>query len=343
MRKHGMVTGTLAALVLALVTVPAGAARQDPEIEKSIEQELARAQAAVVAAQQRLAAQLAQTFERQQRELRERHIATQARIAQAVARAQERARTAVRAQEPFVYWSDSESGWLGVSIQDVTAEKAKELKLPAERGVYVSEVDENSPAAKAGLKSGDVILEFNGQRVEGAVQFRRMVQETPAGRSVQLSVWRDGRTQNLSAQLSSRREQIESRVRVLAPDIDFNIRIPEILVGARTPALGVSVDDLSGQLGEYFGAPDGKGVLVREVRSGSPAEKAGLKAGDVIVKVDGDRVENSSDLRSKLRDKREQKTVRLTVLRKGAEIAVNVEIEPPRPAPASITRRRTTL
>ena len=106
---------------------------------------------------------------------------------------------------------------------------------------------------------------------------------------------------------------------------------------------------MSGQLGSYFGAPEGEGVLVREVVSGSPAEKGGLKAGDVIIKVDGKRVRSTSELRSQLREKRESKdaetgrvnakTVALSVIRKGAETTVNVEIEQPKP----IERRARTI
>jgi len=92
---------------------------------------------------------------------------------------------------------DGEEGpsWLGVETQEVTSETAKELKLPAERGVVIGSVTPDSPAAKAGLKEKDVITEVNGQRVEGAAQFRRMVHEIPAGRTAQLTVWRDGRAQ----------------------------------------------------------------------------------------------------------------------------------------------------
>ena len=93
-----------------------------------------------------------------------------------------------------------------------------------------------------------------------------MVRETPAGRTVQLTVWRDGRTQTISVQLSSLRDRFESRARVLAvPDLDFKLAIPRIEVfAARTPTLGIDAEDLSGQLGEYFGAPGGEGVLVRD-------------------------------------------------------------------------------
>jgi membrane-associated protease RseP (regulator of RpoE activity) len=97
-----------------------------------------------------------------------------------------------------------------------------------------------------------------------------------------------------------------------------------------TPSIGISGENLNGQLGTYFGAPDGEGVLVREVQSGSPAEKGGLKAGDVITKVAGDRVKTLGELQSKLREKREDKTVQITVVRRGSETNITVEPNKPR-------------
>src|SRR5271165_2967538 len=85
--------------------------------------------------------------------------------------------------------------WLGVGVAEVTQEKMKELKLPAERGALLGKIVPDSPAAKAGLKENDVITEVNGQRVEGSEQFRRMIHEIPGGRTAQLSVWRDGLAQ----------------------------------------------------------------------------------------------------------------------------------------------------
>jgi membrane-associated protease RseP (regulator of RpoE activity) len=90
---------------------------------------------------------------------------------------------------------DSDGSWLGVETSEVTQQKAKDLKLPAERGAVVGKVLPDSPAAKAGLRQNDVVSEINGQRVEGTAQFRRMIHEIPAGRPVQLTVWRDGRSQ----------------------------------------------------------------------------------------------------------------------------------------------------
>jgi membrane-associated protease RseP (regulator of RpoE activity) len=114
------------------------------------------------------------------------------------------------------------------------------------------------------------------------------------------------------------------------PDFDFNPMVTPEAMDFHTPLLGIGAEDLSGQLGDYFGVPSGEGILVREVRSGTPAEKAGLKAGDVITKVDGQTVKSTRDLRSQLRQKIDQKTVTLSVLRKGSEISVPVAIEKPR-------------
>lgn len=257
---------------------------------------------------------------------------------------------------PQMTWFSDEdgSGWLGVTIEEVSAERAKELKLPAERGVYLKDISGESPAAKAGLKAGDVITEFNGQRIEGTSQFRRMVRETPAGRTVQLTVWRDGRAQQISAQLGSVeeviRERVQDRIQIFKEPRDFtysfNLPKLELFAGARTPLLGIQADDISGQLGSYFGAPDGEGVLIREVTAGSPAEKAGLKAGDVITKVEGERVRSTSELRSALREKRDKKTVAVVVMRNRSEVTLNVEIDQPKPrepARGKIISRRIAI
>jgi serine protease Do len=241
-----------------------------------------------------------------------------------------------------------ESGWLGVEIADVDAEKAKELKLPAVRGVLIVEVEPDSPAAKAGLKAKDVIAEYDGQSVEGVVQFRRQVRETPPGRAIPISVWREGNTQNMTVAVGDRHKAIASRMKEInphvfgAPDFNFDFQMPEFFFGA-APMLGISAEDLNGQLGAYFGAPGGEGVLVREVRPNTPAEKAGLKAGDVITKVDDHAVKSVSELRDQLRQKNEQKTVKVTLLRKGTEMNVNVEPEQPKAHDHPRVTRRAAL
>ncbi len=264
-------------------------------------------------------------------------------------------------QDVQVFSMEDGASWLGVETAEVSAEKVKELKLPAERGVLLTEIVPDSPAAKAGLKANDVVTEFNGQHVEGTAQFRRMTHETPAGRTVQLTVWRDGRSQTISVTLgeSERRHSLTA-----VPREGWRIEMPRIpkieiprfewndgVFFSRRPALGISADDLSGQLGSYFGAPDGEGVLVREVNSGSPAEKAGIKAGDVIINVDGERVRTVGDLHEKIghkmgegTDKAEKMTVNVGLIRDRKETTVKVELERPQaPKPRRLVSRRTSI
>lgn len=252
-------------------------------------------------------------------------------------------------QEPLIEKDDvtifmdgDGSGWLGVEAHEVTADKAKELKLPAERGVVLGKIVPDSPAARAGLKENDVVTEINGQRVEGAAQFRRMVHEIPAGRSIQLTVWRDGRSQSVNATLGKSEERHHG-LKMLAPRPGtFTFRMPDMpvipdipsmdwnggmLIGGH-PRLGIDAEDLNGQLGAFFGAPDGEGILVREVNAGSPAEKAGVKAGDVITSLNGDRIRSVGELREKLSGKRDEKdrTVKLGILRNKSAITLTVEL-----------------
>jgi serine protease Do len=252
-----------------------------------------------------------------------------------------------------VLLGDEGASWLGVESQEISSEKAKELKLPAERGVLLERIVPDSPAAKAGLKDNDVITEINGQRVEGAAQFRRMIHEIPAGRSAQFTVWRDGHAQTVSVTLGKSEDHGNMWFKTAPRAFSFqlpNIEMPEVapmpdmdwggvLAGGR-PRLGIDAEDLSGQFGAYFGAPDGEGVLVREVNTGSPAEKAGVKSGDVITSLNGERIRSLGDLREKLAGKREEKTVKLGVLRNKSTLSITVELpSAPSKTPRVISRR----
>ena len=238
-------------------------------------------------------------------------------------------------------FNDDGGSWLGIETQEVTSAKAKDLKLSAERGVVIGKVLEDSPASKAGLKDGDVITEINGQRVEGTTQFRRMIREIPAGRTLQLTIWRDGRSQSISATLGKMQEN--RRQWSSATPQAFTFRMPEMPEVAplpdmpsmewdnggvlmNRPRLGIDAEDISGQLGSYFGAPDGEGVLVRDVNPGSAAEKAGVKAGDVITSLNGERIHGLAELRSKLAATGESKTAKLGVLRNKSSVTLDVEI-----------------
>lgn len=228
-------------------------------------------------------------------------------------------------------------------MAEITAERAKALKLKEERGVEITTVQENSPASKAGLKVGDVVLEYNGERVEGTAQFMRVVRETPPDRQVRLVVSRDGANQTLTATIE-RRRTVPSGV-VPVPGIDKEalkrdmerlqenlreLRVPDVphaFMSWQSGMLGVEAESLTPQLAEFFGVKDG--VLVRSVMKDSAADKAGIKAGDVITKVDNDKVTTPRDISSAIRSLREKKTFPVTVVRNRKETTISVTLEPP--------------
>ena len=204
--------------------------------------------------------------------------------------------------------------YLGVDIGEVTSERVSALKLKEEDGVEVLMVDQDSPAGKAGLKEHDVILTLNGTSVESGAQLRRMIHETPAGRTVTLGISRDGLPQTIKAQLADRRKALGkpgeknwNPVMPPIPPMNFNfgdMEMPSIVVVHSSMRSGLMVENLTPQLGEFFGAKNGKGVLVRSVEKGSSAEKAGLRAGDVIVKVNGEAVTDVGDFSHALRNRK---------------------------------------
>ena len=252
----------------------------------------------------------------------------------------------------FVMSLDGDGGsWLGVETQEVTSERAKSLKLSSERGALIGKVLPDSPASKAGLKENDVVTEINGQRVEGTAQFRRMIREIPGGRNVQLSVWRDGKQQNLTATLGKSEERHNTMMKAVPQGFAFRMpempEIPEIrnfewdgsrFLGGKA-RLGIDAEDLAGQLGAYFGVPEGEGILVRNVNADSPAEKAGVKAGDVITTFNGERIRTAGELREKLANIEGGKSVTLGLLRNKSEIKLTVEL----PAPAPKEKRKAAF
>lgn len=252
----------------------------------------------------------------------------------------------------FVMSLDGDGGsWLGVETQEVTSERAKSLKLSSERGALIGKVLPDSPASKAGLKENDVVTEINGQRVEGTAQFRRMIREIPGGRNIQLSVWRDGKQQTITATLGKSEERHSAMMKAMPQGFAFRMpEMPEIpnipnfewdgsrFLGGRA-RLGIDAEDLSGQLGAYFGIPEGEGILVRNVNADSPAEKAGVKAGDVITTFNGERIRTAGELREKLAGVEAGKSVTLGLLRNKSEIKLTVDL----PAPAPKEKRKVAL
>jgi C-terminal processing protease CtpA/Prc len=221
--------------------------------------------------------------------------------------------------------------YLGVDIQDVTADGVAALKLKEERGVEVTMVDQDAPAGKAGIKPHDVIVDFNGTPVESEEQLRRLIRETPPGRTVTLGVSRDGAPMKISVQLADRgKNSPEVPPKVVIPRIPNvpKVDIPAYSFQLQTysSSLGVQTENLSRQLGEYFGVKDGAGVLVRSVEKGSAAEKAGIKAGDVIVRAGAEKLSDRADLSHVLRNHREGGKLSLGIMRDRHEQTVTVEL-----------------
>jgi serine protease Do len=225
-------------------------------------------------------------------------------------------------------------GYLGIGGLDISPERAKALNLKEERGVEVSSLAEDGPAAKAGIKDGDVVLEFNGQPVQGTAQFQRLVRETPVGRQVKITVWRGGAAQTLTATVGENRQTTmiapgDGSWNFSMPEIPAmpNIEIPHFEISSQNPMLGIVGEPLGreDQLAEFFGVQDG--VLVRSVKKGSAAEKAGIKAGDVITKVDDSKVASSSEITRVLRGLKSKKTFGVTVMRNKKEMPLTVTLE----------------
>lgn len=230
----------------------------------------------------------------------------------------------------------------------------------AEQGVTIDRVDDESPAAKAGVQEGDRVVEFDGERVRSTRQLTRLVQETPSGRRVKMVVQRGGDRRTLDitpeadrvASLDRRVEpgieldierEVERGLRDLPqrlePFLNFERRFDGLPGGMGRGRLGAQVQPLGDQLADYFGAKDG-GVLVAGVTADSPASKAGLKAGDVITKVNGTAVKDTGDLMDALADVKDDGAVTLDIVRDGKATSVKATIAKPRPPtrPARSTR-----
>jgi C-terminal processing protease CtpA/Prc len=244
--------------------------------------------------------------------------------------------------------------YLGVGTEDITRENMGRYGMREVRGVGVTQVIKDSPAEKAGLRKDDVILRFDGESVTSARKLSRLVGESSADQTVRITISRGGAEQEVSATLSKHNmanilgagirddvlrdiekdwPQIKSRDGNFAFSFGGNRRI------------GVSTETLSKQLADYFGAKDG-GVLITSVSENSPAAKAGLKAGDVITAIDGEKVDSSGDV-SRVINKKQEGEVSLTILRDHSTRTVNLTPEkreqPTIFRPGTIGTRRVTI
>ena len=224
----------------------------------------------------------------------------------------------------FSFFFNSDS-FLGIYPEDLNTGNMKRYGMSAPRGVAVARVIEGSPAERAGLRKDDVILRFNGEEVTSARKLNRLISEVAPDHTARLTISRAGVEQEISVTLSKRENFPRSFEMTLPRDLD---RLGQNLEGLRNVPdrndfsfvfganrrIGVGVSALTKQLADYFGVREGRGVLVTSVNENGPAQKAGLKAGDVITAIEGNRIEKVSDLMREL-NRKESGEITLTVIR----------------------------
>ena len=249
--------------------------------------------------------------------------------------AQSRSRATIAPTQVFSFTG---SGRLGVSVRDVDP---ADVKGKAASGVVVESVDEGSAAAKAGFTPGDVVVEFDGERVRSVRQFTRLVSETPEGRTVAAAVMRDGQrvTMNVTPESPATRWANTELLRTVPQAMErFERTVPRVITPSSPmdlfvyrggSQLGVNVMELNDQLAEYFGTKDG--VLVSSVTSDSAAAKAGVKAGDVITTVNGSNVTDGTQLRRRLADIDAGGEFTLGIIRDKRAMTLKGKLERPTP------------
>jgi membrane-associated protease RseP (regulator of RpoE activity) len=239
----------------------------------------------------------------------------------------------------------SGGSFLGVYTEDVSKENMGRYNLREVRGVGITQVAKDSPAEKAGLRKDDVILRFDGENVTSTRKLTRLVSEVAPDQTVRLTISRGGAEQEVSVTIGKRNESINAGEGFRAfpgmPDLRGLItpegrggnvwkwEVPEqggdgmVFAFGNNRRIGVSTMQLTKQLAEYFGIADGQGVLVTSVAEDSPAAKAGIKAGDVITAIDGEKVDGAGDVARGI-NKRKEGDVTLTVIRKGNQRTITV-------------------
>jgi serine protease Do len=252
---------------------------------------------------------------------------------------------------------------LGVRLEEVDRDVVTRLRLKEEKGAVVTDVLENSAAEKAGLRKDDVIVRFQGESVLTAAQLSRIVREVPEGRKVDIDVIRDGaplkvtatlekaewsrdgmdfpEMADLSERLNEKFKEMDGPRLKMKPGIRitpraFNFKLDEdgprwAAFGAEGKGrLGITYTEIDGQLAHYFKSPKESAILINSVAEESPAGRAGLKAGDLLIKIDGVSVEEGSDLQEAVRDIEDGKATSVTVWRDGRSVELSVTLEEPK-------------
>ncbi len=239
----------------------------------------------------------------------------------------------------FAKSKKSSGGWLGVYLESVDYDLSDDLDLPVSYGAYIDDIVDDSPAEEAGLESDDVVIAFNGEKVTDSDDLTDFVKGGKRGDKVTLSIIRDGKEKEIEVTLGKSWSYGTPKVGVYNDhDFDFDFDRFDDVMDHYDDALemyvdcnsggyiGVYLTSLSDPLREYFGVDKGLGVLVNGIEEDSPAEKAGLKAGDVIIEADGEEIEDSGDLQEVISEFDEGDKVKIKVIRNKSEKEFTVEI-----------------
>ncbi len=230
------------------------------------------------------------------------------------------------------------SSYVGLGIMDIDDAKAEAVGLIEPHGVEVTNVVGGSPAERAGLQRGDILLTWRGVRVEGIEHFARLVRETPVGREVELGVFRGGSERAVRVKVAERAPGILSAIGECEDCSLLTFDVPRPRIALKSRVLGAELETVDGQLAEFFGVR--KGVLVRSVDRNSAAASAGFKAGDVIVAVDGKPVARTRDVSRALVSAKTEK-ISVELMRGRQKQTLEVE-QSARRRPATQAIRRVT-
>lgn len=211
--------------------------------------------------------------------------------------------------------------WLGVSLGSIGEETAKRLKLKSTSGALVQDVVEDSPAETAGIEDEDVITEFNGKSIGDAEELVSAVGKAKPGETVPVVLFRHDQNKTLQVKLG-KMPSTPSPFSIALPRAPL-VHIPEI---GTSETFGMELMNLNSQLGEYFAAPRGRGVLVERVKHRSAAAKAGFKAGDVIVKLGKEDIEETEDLWPAMEDYADGDSATFQILRRGSALSLSLVI-----------------
>jgi len=241
--------------------------------------------------------------------------------------------------------NDDGGGWLGIGIQELDDKIRTKLDIDSDiEGILITEIYDDSPAEEAGLQKHDILVSIDGEEGKDLSDFVKLIKSNAPGADVEIQVYRDGKMKTVAATLGEREntfiwkglegleglkglEALEGLEGLKALE---HIVIPQIDIGmsswGRRGRLGVFIEDVSGDLAEYFEIPGGEGVLVEGIVEDSPAEAAGIMAGDIIYKVDGEAIYRTEELVASIAKMEADEETPVVLIRKGKEVVVQVVV-----------------